>query len=415
MVGRALGLALPIFIAAWYGASGQTDEFFFAYGLVLMLAGTLSPVVESVVVPYVAEIRSRDEDVSAFVANAITATGGALLLIVVAVALFLRPLVRVATDFDEEAIQQIHTFIIIMSPIILFMVWSSLLAGTLNATHRYGMPAISPAPRAVLTVLLIFLWKDQLGVFAIAWAYLTGELLRLALLAVSARRAGLLAWNLRAQIDPKFIQFVHTASYQVLSMVVLGLNPVIDKAMASTLQDGSVTLLHYADRMYTIPVTFFTSGFLVAVLSHWSGRHYGDKAFVLKEHVWKVVQLALLLAFICTVLVAVIHAPVFRALFGHGRMTPADVATLGVVFMSYMIGFTPHMAAIVMGRAQIVRKRTRLLAGFAVANTIIHVSLNFLFIQIYGLAGLALSTSLTTFLIAAGYFFVERRVQKEVV
>ena len=42
-------------------------------------------------------------------------------------------------------------------------------------------------------------------------------------------------------------------------MVALGLNPVVDKAMASWLGQGSISVLYYAHRLYVIPLVFVSS------------------------------------------------------------------------------------------------------------------------------------------------------------
>ncbi|HIJ53334.1 MAG TPA: hypothetical protein HPP66_09295 [Planctomycetes bacterium] len=68
-VGKAAGFLIPFFIAAWFGISSETDAFFFAYGLILFLSGIFAPVVESVIVPYIAEARTNNEDVGRFVGN----------------------------------------------------------------------------------------------------------------------------------------------------------------------------------------------------------------------------------------------------------------------------------------------------------------------------------------------------------
>lgn len=62
-IGKAVGFLIPFFIAAWFGVSQETDAFFFVYGLIIFMAGVFANVVESVIVPFVAELRA-EEDIS---------------------------------------------------------------------------------------------------------------------------------------------------------------------------------------------------------------------------------------------------------------------------------------------------------------------------------------------------------------
>ena len=67
--GKAVGFLIPFFIAAWFGVSSDTDAFIFAYGLILFLANIFAPVVETVIVPFIAEARKNGEDVGKFIGN----------------------------------------------------------------------------------------------------------------------------------------------------------------------------------------------------------------------------------------------------------------------------------------------------------------------------------------------------------
>lgn len=74
-IGKAVGFLVPFFIAAWFGVTGETDAFFFAYGLILFFSMIFAPTVEGVIVPYIAEAKSQSKDVGKFVGRILGVSG----------------------------------------------------------------------------------------------------------------------------------------------------------------------------------------------------------------------------------------------------------------------------------------------------------------------------------------------------
>ena len=155
VVGKGVGFLIPFFIAAWFGISDETDAFFFAYGLLLFLTGIFAPVMESVVVPFIVEIKSRgEEEVQTFLGTTLLlATAGLTLLGCLVIAIS-RPLLGFVTSFSEESLGLIVQLFIEIIPLLVLLVGTSLLSGTLNAYKLFWFPAISPAFRAVVALLL---------------------------------------------------------------------------------------------------------------------------------------------------------------------------------------------------------------------------------------------------------------------
>jgi putative peptidoglycan lipid II flippase len=180
------------------------------------------------------------------------------------------------------------------------------------------------------------------------------------------------------------------------------ISPIVDRAMASWLDEGSVTVLYYADRLYRIPFMFFTSGLLVVLLSHWSSRHYGKEAHSLRRDVLKASKAAWWLSLLITAILVSICRPLLRIALAEGEFSPEDLHELGTVFMCYMAGFPALVLTVVLARGHLVLKKTATLFRLAVLKVVVHISLNFLLMPRFGVKGLALSTSATMFVVAIG-------------
>jgi len=399
-LGRFFGLAIPFFIAVWYGVSATTDAFFFAYGFILFCTTAITPIVESVIVPFVAEAREQGRDVGGFVGQVLFASTllilGLLFLLVFAV----RSLLSRITNFEGQTLDLTVRLVFETAPLVLLMVWSGVLAGTLNTYKKFAYPAISPAVRALVNLSAIYAFKTTLGVHAIALGYVLGESVRCCTLLGVVTRLRLCRIRMSLKLDPGFWEFLRIGFYQFLGMLAVGLNPVIDKAMASWLQPGSVSLLHYADRLYMIPVVFLTQGLVVTVLSHWSSGYY-QKGY---RYLWKQVlkSIAVMLVLVTAILIILLpaHKLIVHFVLGFGNLADAHISAVQQMFFYYLLGLFPTVCGYILARAYLVLKRTRTLLLLAVANVTCHVILNFTLIRVLGLGGIALSTTITALVIS---------------
>jgi len=133
--GKSVAFLVPFFIAAWFGVSSETDAFFFAYGLILFLSGIFAPVVESVIVPYIAEIREKGEDVGRFVGTIICISGVGLTALAGVTLLIIKPVLSVVTHFDGQNLNLVFWLFVETAPLIVLLIWTSVLAGSLSQSH----------------------------------------------------------------------------------------------------------------------------------------------------------------------------------------------------------------------------------------------------------------------------------------
>lgn len=400
-IGRAIAFLVPFFIAAWFGVSSETDAFFFAFGLVIFLVTIFSPVVEGVIVPFISEIRVDKADAGEFVGRVICMSGVGLTLIALAFVLVSKPVLPLFTKFPDEGQRLIFMILLEIVPLVVLLVWTSILSGALNAYKVFGVPAVSPAFRAAATLLFIFLFKDSLGVHAIGIGYVVGETARLVMLALLISRLNVFKIKFSFGWEKRFNEFFRTSSYQIIGMSILAFNPIINKAFASTLAPGSVSLLEYADRLYSIPGTLLVSGLMVALLSHWSERFHAGGMERLRKDVIAMFKLVGVFCVMLTVFLFLTRVFWVNMVYGAAMFDHAKITAISSLFGLYILGMSPYILVQVFVRAFLTVKETRRLlhaAYFAFAGNIIF---NLLLIKPYGVYGIAFATTLVGYLCLA--------------
>lgn len=392
-LGKAVGFLIPFFIAAWFGVSSKTDAFFFVYGIILFLSGIFAPVMESVIVPYIVQARKRGDEVGKFVGRCLTFSGGGLLVFVGLLILIIKPVLSVVTRFNPSTLNLVYRLLLEISPLILLLVWTSILNGTLNAYKKFAFPAVSPAFRAIINLGVIFAFKNQLGIRAIALGYVVGELGRLIILLSVLKKYKLFKLRLSFQLDRRLREFFRTSSYQTLAMVAIWSKPVIDKAMASWLGEGSVSVLSYADRLYIIPITFLCTGLMATTLSHWSSRYYEGKGAGLKVDVKRAVKLVGSATLIIMLFLLLFRRPIVKLALGRGAFAPEKLPQVEKVWTYFLVGLLPYVIARIYFQAHLVLKNTRFLMIYAFCFSGLSVLFNYLLMKPFGVAGIALATT----------------------
>lgn len=410
-IGKGAGFIVPFFIATWFGVSSETDAFFFAYGLILFFSGFFAPVIESIIVPFIAEKKDRGEDIGKFIGK-ILGVSGVWLTVLGGLSLFpIKFILGLTTQFNQHEIDLVFKLLIETIPLIILLVWTSTLTGALNAFKVFTFPAIAPALRAVINICFIFLFKDALGIHSIAFGYVVGEIFRFVLLSSAIRKLNLFLIQFSFNTDKVFGDFFKTASYQIIGMIAVGLSPVVDRTMASWLGKGSISLLEYANRLYTAPVIFFQSGLLVVLLSHWSSEYNKSGLQSLTGKIQNLLKPIAIITLSITFLLLLFSTPLVKAAFARGSFGKNNIAQVSEIFSFYCLGFFPYILSQIYVRGHIVLKNTKVLMKCSIYKTFLNVVLNFILMQFLGAAGIALAT---TFLSIYTLFFLRHHFLRSV-
>lgn len=396
-LGKGLGLIVPFFIAAWFGLSAETDVFFFVYGIILYVTGIASTSLESNIVPFIAKIREdKQNEVVVFINRLLSLTLIATVIVTIVFIILATPVMRLVTHFPRNSQNLLFQLLLEISPLLSLLVLSSILAGILNAYFKFWLPAFSPGIRATICLIIIFLLKNKIGIHSVTLGYISGELLRIAVFLYVLAKHKIIHFRFNFKIDAELTRFFKTMSFQIISMFVIGLNPVVDKAMASWLSVGSVSALQYSDRLYLIPVTFIISGIMVVLLSRWSDKYYQHRSIMLlRRDTFKAMGIMATISIVTTLVFALFSKDLVRFAYARGKFPMELLCLVRSTFLCYLIGLTFYLVGQVIVRAQLVLNNTKTLMKAAFISCFSNVMLNFIFMQYFGVNGIAFSTSVT--------------------
>ena len=405
LIGRAGTFLIYVVLANWFGDTAEMDFIYYYWGIAVFLIELLSAAsAYSVLVPLLAEARAKDETeaqrcVQSIFSLYITIMPGLCCLLVgISYA--------VSQLFFPNAGLTLSTTIGIVCGFLIFAIVAAIrwmLKAVLDTYQAFQLPVIVQGIRAVLVIGVIYLFRSSLAWFSIPLALILGELFQALILfprcctVLNLRRHDL-------KID--WQETVYTKSFLQQCLIMMGaaisdgLNPVVDRGMASTLGVSSVSKLDYALRLCAIPETL-TGVTLPILLSHWakisSSESHSENAQQLRRSVWQGVIALLVLMVPFLVVFYLFRSGIVAMLFGHGKLSEVGQEHIASLLGIYLLGMLPRLISRLLIRAHLARQAHQTVLTATLIRLILNPILNWFFMQRWGLEGIAWSTALLSY------------------
>jgi len=392
VVGRSANLLIPFLVGGILGATGETDSLFIALGILVLFAGVFTWAIEAVMVPYVVKLRLAEPNrLPTFIGGVMLLMGAGMLTIELVLLAVAKPLLLTLTGLSVERVHTVCLLLVELSPALVLMMLSSVLSGVLNAYRIFWAPAISTTVSVLTVISTLLLGFECFGVHAVALGYVGGELGRLLLLWIVLRRNDVGPFPFTLAERRLLREFINLSSFMIVGMAVAGLPPLINRVIASHWAPGSVSVVEYAEKLFYVPQGLLNSGFLTVLLSYWSHgfETQGERQF--RSAVYTTVLLLGAGILLASLLVYRFRYSLVALILGWGKISKASLMEVAALYGVYLLGLVPNAVGLVLVRAHLVLKNTRVLFETAVVGVAVLLLFNAWLAPRFGLRGIALA------------------------
>jgi len=182
----------------------------------------------------------------------------------------------------------------------------------------------------------------------------------------------------------------------LLSGVVASGGLLVDQSMAAMLPAGSVSALVYGNRLVGVVVTLLAGAVSTAVTPYFS-RMIAQRDWAgCRRTIRFWVRITALVSVPLAALLIVASHFVVRVAFEHGAFGPRDTLVVAPVMAMYAIQIPFIVSSRVFYRFIIAMRRTDLALYCGILNLVLDIALNLVLMRWFGVAGIALATSLWT-------------------
>ena len=412
---KLASLGSTLLIAAIFGTGDDLDAFFIAFLVpsfaITVVAGSLS----SAMVPTYVRVMQHEgrEEAQALLSRIMVLAAAVLCGMTAAVAVVVPYFFPVlASGFSAAKVRLTRDLFYVLLPLIAIKGTAIIYASVLHAHKRFSLVAVAPVSVPLASVIVILLWSDDsTRIYAVSVGTVVGMLGELIIVAAGARRQGV-------EIVPR-ISHQSSATGQVVTQyipmvagaVLIGGTTFVDQSMAASLASGSVASLNYGSRLVAVVIHVLAGGLGTAVLPFFSSlvddENWGELRRLLSYYIRLIFYTTpTLVIFLC-----LLSQPIVSTFLERGMFDSGDSLLVGRIQAAYAIQIPFYICGAMFVRLVSALVKNQILMLAAGISLVSNVVLNLIFMEIWGVVGIALSTSAVS-VISLGYMmlFAYRRL-----
>ena len=281
-------------------------------------------------------------------------------------------------------------------PVVLITGIATNCTAVLNTFDRFALPALAPVVIPLAIIVGALTLSGRFGIWAMVYSTLAGSLMQALVVEGMMEAHGYslrLRWHGMTEAAREVAQQYGPV---LLSGVVASGGLLVDQSMAAMLPAGSVSALVYGNRLVGVVVTLLAGAVSTAVTPYFS-RMIVQRDWAGCRHTIRFwVRITALVSVPLAALLIVASHFVVRVAFEHGAFGPRDTLVVAPVMAMYTIQIPFIVSSRVFYRFIIAMRRTDLALYCGILNLVLDIALNLVLMRWFGVAGIALATSLWT-------------------
>ena len=411
MASKILGFARDILMANFLGSGPIAEAFLIAFSLPNMFRRLFAEgAFNSAFIPILSKKLSKIRNAETFSSDALSILL-ALLLMICALAEIFMPsfIIAMASGFTGDSrLQMSVDFGRIMFPYILLISLSAFFGGILNALNKYSVTAAAPLLLNIAFILALLVAESrQLSYgWALTFAVPVAGLLQLCLMLFFLKHQ---KFKIRLKF-PKFTgdikRLAVVAVPAALAGGVIQVNLLVGRQVASYF-DGAIAWLSYADRLYQLPLGVIGIAIGVVLLPNLSKVTSRKKEIERNNLVNRSTEFALIFTLPATSALLIIPYPLIVALFERGAFTSYDAYNTSNALLVYAIGLPAFVFQKIFSTIYFAYEDTQSPFRFALIGMVCNLVLAIGLASTFGYLAPAIGTSVSGWIIT---FFLWRNL-----
>ncbi|MBU0996279.1 MAG: murein biosynthesis integral membrane protein MurJ [Proteobacteria bacterium] len=406
ILSRVLGLVRDIVIAGFFGAGYCSDAFFAAFRIPNLLRrlfaeGALSISFIPVFTEYL-EKKGRDE--AFYMARSAIRLLTIILAIVTVLGMLFSPQIArlLGYGFDSpEVVRLTADLTRILFPYIFFISLVALAMGILNTLDHFAAPAMAPMflnifMIASVSLVSLFSDSDETRIKGLAYGVLMGGVAQLVVQIPFLMKKGIYFWQKANVFHPGLKKVGQLMMPAVFGAAAYQINVLIGIVLASTLDEGCITYLYYADRLVQLPLGIFAISAATAILPSLSRQAAVNDLKGLNDTFIEAIKQIFFITLPASVGLIVLREPIVKCLFQRGAFDETASIMTSDALLYFSIGLFAFSSVRILIAVFNAFSDTKTPARMSFATIFLNVIFSMVLIKPLGHGGLALSTTLAS-------------------
>ena len=401
LLGKVLGLYRDRLLAVHYSTGMEANAFFTASRIPrVFFDSVFASAIAACFIPVFSEYLEKKgkKEAFRFAGNFITVMALLTAALTALGMLFPQPLVALFADYSDPATAQLAASLTrVMFPTVLFSGVAFSLVGVLQAQDHFTAPALMSAASNLVIILYFFLLDESMGIYGLAFAYLVGWLLQGLIQIPPLRR---LDYRYRPGFsfgDEGMKKVFALMGPVMVSTWVQPINLVINSRFGSRLFGGSgVSIMEYSTNLYLVIAGTFILSITNVIFPRLSRLTAGGQQGQFRDTLRQTIHSSLFFVLPMTAGLMVVAKPLISFIYGGGQFDAAAVEQTSTALVWLSLGMAGYALQNILSRAYFARQNGRVPLVAGALSIGANILLCSLLVERFSIAGLALSSALSS-------------------
>ncbi len=395
---KVLAAAKELVVAKQFGLNQHLDAFYVALSLSGLVTGMVAGAFNSALIPTYVQVRCREGEPAAqrlfeniMLISMLIALAASVLLAFVSPYLF----PYLAPGFSQETLWVTHRLFLCLIPAIVITGVTSIWVSILNAREHFELATVVPGINPIVTLVVLLLLGPAWGIYSLTSGMVVGTIVEAVFLAHCLRRRGLSPMPRRSQGTEEVRQVMRQYFPSVADNFIGHGAVFVEQFFAAMIGPGSIAALNYGKKLVAFLLSIGVGALATTVLPLFSRLVAEGDWMGLKKTVWRHVQFVILFSFPMMAMLMAFSEPIIRLLFERGAFTAQNTAIVSYMNILFAIQIPFYLLSVIGSRLIMALKANTMLMYNGILNVLMTGIFNYFFVKIWGLGGIALSTSAT--------------------
>lgn len=403
-ISKILGFLRDVVLASSYGAGVVSDSYLMALNIPTVVFVMISTALATSFIPMYTEINKNKGEGEAlkFTSNVISIVLIISLIFIALGVIFTEPLVKLfAMGFEGERL----SLTVELTRIFMFGVGcvgiTYIVKSFLEIKNRFVVTGLMPLPYNIL-ILVSIVASVNMGTDALAIGTLIALFSQLLVQLPFAFKEGFKYKPMVNIKDENIKKMFILIAPILLGASVTQLNSLIDKNLASTLAEGSLSAMNYAYKLNIFVTGMFITSIASVVYPLFAKLTSEDNILELKKSITTSINSVSLIIVPISIGASILAEPIVQVLFERGEFTHEHTIMTAGVLAAYAVGMLACGIRDILVRVFYSLKDTKTPMRNSVVCVVFNIIFNIILIKYLGAAGLALGSSLSA-IVAVGF------------
>ena len=323
----------------------------------------------------------------------------------------------VAAGFEPESFALTVKLmrIMLLSPLIFTL--SAIFISLQDCFKTFFYRSLAPIFYNLGIIFAILYFGAKFGVVGVTWGVILGAMLNLLIQIPALFQIGYKhVWSFDFK-RPDVRKALTLMVPRVMALGMYQISQIFYTYVASFLATGSITILYFANNLYSLPLAVIAVSFSITSFATFSELATEPTTEPFTDEMGRVIQQVLFLVFPATIGVLMLRNEIIDTVLLSGKFTAHDAALTGQVLVIMIVSLFTHSLILLLTRGFYAYHNTKLPFYASLVGALVGAAFGYLLAIPfgYGVLGIAFAISLSNILVfLVLYVFLQKQLGREI-